>query len=112
MASPLNVFRTITADLLDEPDTIYTAPVGNTGIVLMAQAANIIQNSSDIYFSHFRAATNTETSLLYGFTIPGNDSTSCITGKLIIEAGDSIRAYSSDPNSIQITLSILESLNA
>jgi len=112
MASPINVFRTITADVTTANEIIYSSPLGNTGIVLMAQVANITTSSAEITFTHFNSSTNTDTELVKGFTIPGNDSTSLITGKLIIEEGNSIKIYASSDNAFKITLSVLESLNA
>jgi hypothetical protein len=41
MALPLNVFKTITKVATINPVGIYTAPVGYTGVVLLAQCANI-----------------------------------------------------------------------
>ena len=41
MALPLNVFKTVNVVAATSATEIYTAPVGYTGVVLMAQAANI-----------------------------------------------------------------------
>jgi hypothetical protein len=49
--------------------------------------------------------------LVRDFEIPANDAASVLTGKLIIESFDSIRAYSANTSTLQITLSILESAN-
>jgi len=112
MATPLNVFKTVTAQVTTAEETIYTAPTGNTGIILMAQVANITNTSGEVTFMHFNSATNTNTELLKGFTIPGNDATSVITGKLILEEGDSVKVFASEIDKFKITLSLLESLNA
>jgi len=112
MATPLNVFKTVTAEVTTINETIYTAPPGNTGIVLMAQCANTTTESGTVTFTHFKSLTNTDTELVKDFLIPGNDATSLITGKLIIEAGDSIKISASDDLKFKLTLSVLESLNA
>lgn len=112
MATPINVFKTVTAEVTDLNETIYTTPLGNTGIVLMAQVANVTETSGEITFIHFNSATNTDTELLKEFTIPGNDAASVITGKMIVEQGDSIKIQGSENDKFKITLSILESLNA
>lgn len=112
MATPINVFKTVTAEVTTSNEVIYTAPTGNTGIVLMAQIANITNSSGEITFIHFDSATNSDTELVKNFSIPGNDAASVITGKLIIEAGDSVKIFASANNKFKITLSILESLNA
>ena len=41
MALPLNVFKTIIKVSETSTFVIYTAPVGYSGVVLLAQAANI-----------------------------------------------------------------------
>lgn len=112
MATPINVFRTVTAQVTTNNETVYTAPAGNTGIILMAQVANITSTSGEITFIHFDSATNTDTELLKGFTIPGNDATSVITGKLIIEQGDSVKIFGSENDKFKLTMSVLESVNA
>lgn len=112
MATPINVFKTVTAQVTTNNETVYTSPAGNTGIVLMAQVANISNTSGEITFLHFDSATNTDTELLKNFTIPGSDATSVITGKLIIEQGDSIKIFGSGNDKFKITMSILESVNA
>ena len=112
MATPLNVFKTVTADVSDDLDIIYTAPPGNTAIILTAQAANVTTNSSEFTFGHYRNSTNTDTELLKNFVVPGNDAINCVTGKLIVEEGDSVKVQSSGVDIFKITLSLLESLNA
>lgn len=112
MATPLNVFKTVTAEITDTNETVYTSPTGNTGIVLMAQLSNITTEIGSVTFSHFRSSTNTGTELVKDFLIPGNDATSLITGKLIIESGDSIKIIASENNKFKLVLSVLESLNA
>lgn len=112
MAGELNVFRTITAVITTVNEIVYTAPLGKTTIILMAQATNISENVNEISFLHFDAATNSETELVKGFSVPPNDATSVITGKLIVEEGNSVRAFASEDDAFKMTFSILESLNA
>jgi hypothetical protein len=45
------------------------------------------------------------------FEVPPNDSASLITGKMILEAQDSIRAYSDTAGTMKLVLSILETAN-
>jgi hypothetical protein len=112
MASPLNVFKTVTDELTDTNSILYTAPAGFTGIVLMAQVSNTTTTSSSVTFSHNDTSATTETELVKELAIPGNDSTSVVTGKLVIEEGDSVKAFASENNALKIVLSILESRNA
>lgn len=102
----LNVFKTFTAVLTTSPTTLYTAPTGYTSIVLMAQISNVTSSTKTITFSHYSGSTTTE--LLNGFSIPANDAVSATTGKLVLEAGQSVRASASANSSVKAVLSILE----
>lgn len=122
---PLNTFKTKTAIIgTDTTATIYTAPVGVTSIVLMAQIANTGTSTVDVSFLHHRnipvlpdaqgfgAQTgNTDSYLVRDFGIPASDAASVLTGKLIIESLDSIRCFASRSSQCTIVLSILETAN-
>lgn len=112
MATPLNVFKTVTKDVTTSNEVVYTAPADNTGIVLMAQVANITGTAAWVTFSHYDTDTTTETELVKQLDIPGNDATSVITGKLVLEEGNSIKVQGSANTTLKLTMSILESLNA
>lgn len=112
MASPLNIFRTVTNELSETNSILYTTPSGFTGIVLMAQVSNVTSTSKEVTFSHYNTSGDIETELVKELAIPGNDSTSVITGKLILEEGDSVKSFASENSSLKIVLSILESRNA
>ena len=109
MALPLNVFRTVNYIAPTSPVGIYTAPTGYTGVVLLAQAANIDSVSHDVTFSHKRSSTTTE--LIKESPIPANDALSMVTGRLVLESGDSLVLSASDASNVKVTVSILETLN-
>jgi hypothetical protein len=126
---PLNTFRTITAVLnTATTSTVYTAPIGVTSIILMAQVSNI-DNSNAHYCTlqhhrNFRVLPNAQgqngqppnvsTEIVYNFGIPSDDAGSLISGKLIIESQDSIIAYSNDDptGKLKLILSVLETANS
>ena len=54
MALPLNIFKTVTKIASTSTVGIYTAPVGYTGVVLLAQVANISSSTYNVSFSHIR----------------------------------------------------------
>lgn len=106
--------------------TVYTAPIGVTSIVLMAQISNLSTQTQTISFAHHRNRPvladaqgngaqpgNSDSFLVKDFAIPAGDAGSILTGKLIVESLDSVRAYSSGVNSgtCQLVLSILETAN-
>lgn len=113
MASPINVFKSVTAALTDTLDVVYTAPANNTAIILMAQVSNIDgTNSHDVTFVLVENPGATETELVKLFSIPPNDAASMVTGKLIVETGNQLKALASTSGQLKLTLSILESRNA
>lgn len=112
MATPLNIFKTVTAVLTNTNEILYTAPTGFTGIVLMAQISNVTTGDATVTFSHYKTQADVETELVKDFAVAGNDAFNAITGKLILEDGDSITAVASANNTLKIVLSVLESLNA
>ena len=134
---PLNTFKTKTSKLAPETSytnwtpgettaTVYTAPIGVTSIVLMAQIANISTQTQICSFMHHRNRPvlrdaqgnggqdgNIDSYLVKEFAIPSGDSASVLTGKLILEQLDSIRAYGggATTSTLQLVLSILETAN-
>jgi len=109
MSAALNTFKTYTANLTTSSTTIYTAPSGYTTVVLLAQVSNISNNTITIASSHLRGIVPTV--LITGAQVPINDAINLLSGKLVLQTGDSITATASANNSAQAILSILETLN-
>lgn len=124
---PLNTFKTKTATLTTGTMTkVYTAPIGVTAIVLMANAANVDSTSTRLVsFLHYRnlpvlpdsqgngaQGGDTYTEQVMNFAIPPNDAAGLISGKLIIESLDSVVASCDVDGAVKLTLSILETANA
>jgi len=123
---PLNTFRTMTKILdTNSSATVYTAPIGVTAIILMAQVSNVDTIDRSVSFTHHRnfrvlpnaqgnngQDANVDTELVKGFLIPPADSASLITGKMIVESQDSIRAFADSTGTCKLILSILETANA
>ena len=113
MALPLNVFKTLTKVAPISPVGIYTAPIGYTGVVLLAQVANISSSTYNVSFSHRRTTLGiaVTTEIVKDFAIQGNDSVSLLQGKLTLEAGDTLLISSNNSTNIKFIGSILETLN-
>ena len=113
MALALNVFRTVTQIAPTSPVGIYTAPVGYSGVVLLAQATNIDSVAHTISFSHQRttAGIAVTTEILKNFSIPGNDSVNLLAGKLVLEERDVLVLSADTVSGIKFIGSILETLN-
>ena len=125
---PLNTFKTKTKILginTGTTSTVYTAPIGITSIILMAQVANLTTGTASVTFIHYRnrpvladAQGNgrqdgqTESILVNRFGVPPNDAGVPLAGKMIIESLDSVRAYADTPDALQLVLSVLETANA
>ena len=109
MALALNVFQTVTAVVSISPIEIYTAPVGYTGVVLLAQVTNIGSSSYDVTLLHRRSSTDTE--MLKNYPIAANDTANLLTGKLVLEAGDKLVLSGSNASNLKFIASILETLN-
>lgn len=105
----INIFKNVTANLTTSGNTIYTAPAGYTGILLMAQVSNL--TGGTISASMFVQKGANLTSLATDFEIPTQDAAGMLTGKLVLEAGQQVFATASANSSAQLTLSILESQN-
>ena len=107
---PLNTFKTTTFDILTSVETVYTTPAGVSTFVLLAQVANI-HNSNSMYVSANHVRASKATAIIRDITVPINDSISLLSGKLILQAGDSITIIGSDENNGQFILSYLETAN-
>jgi hypothetical protein len=123
---PLNTFKTKTAILGSNTGTVvYTAPVGVTAIVLMANIANITNATQYVTLSHYRNLPvlpdsqgnggqigNVVTEVVKSFGLPANDSANIISGKMIVESLDSVQAYTNNTGTCKLILSILETANS
>ena len=109
MALALNVFQTVTAVVSTSPTEVYSAPVGYTGVVLLAQVANIGSSSYDVTLVHRRSSTDTE--MLKNYPISANDTANLLSGKLVLESGDKLILSGTNATNLKFIASILETLN-
>lgn len=112
MAIAQNVFKTITHVSTANPVGIYTAPVGYTGVVLLAQATNIGSQTHSVSLSHQRtvAGIAVTTEILKDFPIAASDSANLVGGKLVLESNDSLLFASNGTSDVKFLGSILETL--
>jgi hypothetical protein len=115
MALALNIFKTITSVGSTNTVGIYTAPVGYTGVVLLAQATNVGSNTQIVSLSHQRTNKRTgiavTTELLKSYPISSSDSANLLSGKLVLESSDVLKLSASNNTDIKFVSSILETLN-
>ncbi len=108
MALALNVFKTITQVAPTSPVGIYTASVGYSGVVLLAQAANVGSDTQTVSLSHKRDSVTTE--IVKTLPVEASDTANLLPGKLVCEAGDIIQLSASNATNIKFLGSILETL--
>ena len=113
MALALNVFKTVTKVVPTNPVGIYTAPVGYTGVVLLAQCANVGSTTEKVSFSHERtvAGVAVTTEILKDFAIESSDTANLLAGKLVLETNDVLKLSADTATDIKFIGSILETLN-
>lgn len=103
-----NTFRSVTAVVTTVNEIVYSAPAVTTTIVINAQITNTTDIPQKVTFSHFNGTTSSEISLVRDFTIQGNDAYDIALGNLVVNDGDSLKAYSNRDSALRITLSLLE----
>ncbi len=109
MALALNVFKTVPYIAPTGAVGIYTAPVGYTGVVLLAQAANVGTVTRSVSLSFKRDAVTTE--ILKGLPVQASDTANLLPGKLVLETGDVLMLSANDASDIKFLGSVLETLN-
>jgi hypothetical protein len=116
MSGALNIFKTVLANATTTGDTVYTAALGYSTVVLLAQISNInTANTVNVSAQITRADTNTgnvitQNVLVLNTQVPVGDAISILTGRLILNFGDSLEIQASENDSAQLTLSLLETL--
>ena len=109
MAGALNVFKTVVANVTTTSTPVYSTPIGYATVVLLAQISNIdAANTIGISASIVRSGNTT--SLIQNAQVPVEDAISVLTGRLILNYGDTFEVSATANASAQLTLSILETL--
>ena len=109
MALALNVFQTIPYVAPTGAVGIYTAPTGYTGVVLLAQAANVGSATRTVSLSFKRDSTTTE--IVKDLPIEASDTANLLPGKLVLETGDVLMLEASAASEVKFLGSVLETLN-
>jgi hypothetical protein len=106
-----NANQVCTVSLTD----VYTCPLTNgngnvsAAVVLLIQAANVT-NRADTFTLVWTDSSNANavTHLCSQVPIPAQQAVGCLTGKLVLEPGDKIRAQSGTHQAIELSVSVLE----
>lgn len=108
---PLNNFKNIPFPVTTAIQTVYTAPLGITTIVLMAQVSNVVSAPQTCSFIHYSFRSSITTYIVKDIVVPPNDARVLLGGKLVMETGDQIKVVGGSNNSMQFIASILETAN-
>tara|TARA_R100000030_G_scaffold95792_2_gene83468 strand:+ start:1185 stop:1517 length:333 start_codon:yes stop_codon:yes gene_type:complete len=109
MAAAVNVFRTLTETVGLTTSVFYTAPSGYTGVVLLAQITNKGTSTHTMSFGYRRSGNDTE--IIKDLAIPTSDTANLLSGKLVVESGDSLTIVGSNASDLKFLASILETSN-
>lgn len=107
-----NTFNNAQVDLTTtNVTTVYQAPstAGNVAIVLSIMCANVNgTNSADISILKTTSGDVVQSRLAHTIPVPADTSLEVVANKLVLKAGEKIRAQASAANYFNITLSALE----
>ena len=105
----VNAFQTVTQTVSTSEVVVYTAPVGYTGVVLLAQCTNTGTSTHTVTL-HFRRDWS-DVPLISAIPVPANDTVNLLAGKLVLETGDSLVTNGSNATDLKFLTSILETSN-
>jgi hypothetical protein len=108
---PLNKLQRVTVSLSATPIQFYTAPTSRASIILLALGSNITEVPQTVTLSISTDAPNSQYDILKNVTIGSYDAANLLIGKVVLVEGDKFIASCSNDGGINLTLSILETIN-
>lgn len=105
-----NTFKNFGDAIVTGGTTLYTCPAATTAIVLHCQVANVDgTNSADasVYWTD-DSDTDEVTYLAKTVAVAADTALSVLTGKLVLEAGDTIVGVASADSDLEVSGSVLE----
>ena len=88
---------------------IYTAPGSTTSIIVHCQVANVDgTNAADLNIDLHDTSASSAKAVVSTLSVPADSAVNPIGGKLVLEAGDTLRAWAGAASDLEITLGILE----
>jgi len=105
-----NSFKGYSIDLGNTADTVvYTCPAATTAIVVHCQIANVDgTNAADVNVDLYDSSATQVAAFVSTLNVPADSAINPIGGKLVLEASDELRTWSSDADDLEMTLGILE----
>ena len=65
-------------------------------------------NAADVYVDYYDSSTTTAKALAHTISVPADSAFNPIGGKLVLEAGDQLRAWAGAASDLEIVVSVLE----
>jgi len=116
---PLNYFRRVSQTLPTTLTQVYSAPDSTAAIMLTFLATNDTNNPQTISVGvsglggqNGNIPTSPYVNIVKNFVCPPNDVTNIIVGKVVLQNYDALYAYCTAASAVDITISILETLNS
>lgn len=104
-----NTFKNAKLVIQSTASDVYTCPSATVAIVIGCQVANVSAASEEVTVWWTDASdSNAVVRLVEDVVIPTKASLAPIAGKLVLAAGDKIRAQGQTNNDAEITVSVLE----
>ena len=105
-----NAFKGYSIDIGDTADTaVYTCPSATTAIVVHCQVANVDgTNAADLNIDLYDSSATQAAAVVSTVSVTADSALNPIGGKLVLEASDELRVWSSDADDLELTLGILE----
>jgi len=105
-----NTFKNFGDAIVTGGTTLYTCPADTIAVVLHLQAANVDgANSADVSVHWTDDSDSDEvTYLIKEVALGATEAISALTGKLVLEAGDTIVGTASADGDIEVSGSVLE----
>jgi hypothetical protein len=95
---------TATTDVYQCPST-----AGNTAVVMSIMVANVDGvNSADITISKTNSSNTLQSHLAFTIPVGADTSLECVANRIVLLAGEKIRAAASVANDLHVTVSVLE----
>ena len=115
---PLNYFRRVSQTLPTTLTQVYSAPDSTAAIMLTMLASNDTNNTQTITIGisglggqNGNILPNPYVNIVMNFQLPPNDVTNIIIGKVVLQNYDALYALCTAASAVDLTVSILETLN-
>lgn len=108
---PLNKFQRVSTPLTTTPTIIYPAKTQRASIILITLGTNVTESPQTVTLSLSTDTPGSNIEIVKNATIGSYDSANFTIGKVVLVEGDYFLASCSQDNAVNLTLSILETVN-